>query len=327
MDFIIDIYLQLTNFNFDPVAVNFGPIKITWYALSYIVGLLFAWRYALYISKVNYLLKEEVIDYFFNNAILGVIIGGRVGYVIFYNFDYYSENLLEILFIWQGGMSFHGGLIGVVVAQFFTSKRFKVNFFIITDISSLVVPFGFFLGRIANFINGELYGRKTSVPWGVKFPEEIRDPNFTSSNNLSREDLRDSLSSYDLNYNSSNPLIGENNVVIEASRSNEEIQMILREYLNARHPSQIYQALLEGLGLFIMLMMIRRKGAQLSHGILTGTFFIGYAIFRIIGEYFREPSDGYIGVLTRGQFFSTFMILIGIIFIVSAYVWPKRNKL
>ena len=170
MNFIIDIYFQLTNFNFDPVAVNFGPIKITWYALSYIVGLLFAWRYALYISKVNYLLKEEVIDYFFNNAILGVIIGGRLGYVIFYNFNYYSENLLEILYIWQGGMSFHGGLIGVVVAQFFTSKRFKVNFFIITDISSLVVPFGFFLGRIANFINGELYGRVTDDPIGIIFP-------------------------------------------------------------------------------------------------------------------------------------------------------------
>ena len=139
--------------------------------------------------------------------------------------------------------------------------------------------------------------------------------------------MRDSLSPLDLNYNSSNPLIGENNVVIEALRSNEEIQIILKEYLNARHPSQIYQALLEGLGLFIILVMIRRKGAQLSHGILTGTFFIGYAIFRIIGEYFREPSDGYIGVLTRGQFFSTFMVLIGIIFIVSAYVWPKKNKL
>jgi len=129
-----------------------------------------------------------------------------------------------------------------------------------------------------------------------------------------------------LEYNSSNPLIGENSVIIEASRENENVQNILNEYLNARHPSQIYQALLEGLILFIILMVIRYKAPKLRHGILTGTFFIGYAIFRIIGEFFREPSDGYIGNLTRGQFFSTFMILIGIIFVASAFIWPRRNK-
>ena len=143
--------------------------------------------------------------------------------------------------------------------------------------------------------------------------------------------LRDLLHQYaanqNLNYNSPNPLVGENNVVIEASRHNEEVQTILKEYLNARHPSQIYQALLEGLALFTILMIIRKKGTQLSHGILTGTFFIGYAIFRILGECFREPSDGYIAFLTRGQFFSTFMILIGIVFIGSAYIWPRTNKL
>ena len=270
MNFIIDIYLQLTNFNFDPVAVNFGPIKITWYALSYIVGLLFAWRYALYISKVNYLLKEEVIDYFFNNAILGVIIGGRLGYVIFYNFNYYSENLLEILYIWQGGMSFHGGLIGVVVAQFFTSKRFKVNFFIITDISSLVVPFGFFLGRIANFINGELYGRVTDNPLGIIFPNGGPFP---------------------------------------------------------RHPSQLYEALFEGLILFIVLnILFYFTKIKNQIGLITGIFIFLYGFFRFFIEFYREP-DPQLGFLylnlTLGQMLCFIMLIIGIVIIVNSFRKPK----
>ena len=270
MNFIIDIYLQLTNFNFDPVAVNFGPIKITWYALSYIVGLLFAWRYALYISKVNYLLKEEVMDYFFNNAILGVIIGGRLGYVIFYNFNYYSENLLEILYIWQGGMSFHGGLIGVVVAQFFTSKRFEVNFFIITDISSLVVPFGFFLGRIANFINGELYGRVTDNPIGIIFPNGGPFP---------------------------------------------------------RHPSQLYEALFEGLILFIILnILFHFTKIKNQIGLITGIFIFLYGFFRFFIEFYREP-DPQLGFLylnlTLGQMLCFIMLMIGIVIIVNSFRKPK----
>ena len=173
------IYNLIATINFDPVAINLGPIKITWYALSYITGLLFSWRYALYLGKSKYSVNSEVIDSFFNNAILGVIIGGRLGYVVLYNFDYYSENLIEVLYIWQGGMSFHGGLVGVIIAQIVTSIKYKIKFFIITDISSLTVPFGFMLGRIANFINGELVGKTTDVFWGVIFPNvdnNIRHP-------------------------------------------------------------------------------------------------------------------------------------------------------
>jgi len=174
------IYNLIATINFDPVAINLGPIKVTWYALSYITGLLFSWRYALYLGKSKYSVNSEVIDSFFNNAILGVIIGGRLGYVVLYNFDYYSENLIEVLYIWQGGMSFHGGLVGVIIAQILTSIKYKIKFFIITDISSLTVPFGFMLGRIANFINGELYGRITEHPIGIVFPKGGEIPRHPS---------------------------------------------------------------------------------------------------------------------------------------------------
>ena len=180
MDIIFIIYNNISNINFNPVAINVGPISITWYALSYILGLIFSWRYALLLSKRKYSIPSEVIDYFFNNAILGVIIGGRLGYVLLYNFDYYSNHPIEILFLWQGGMSFHGGLIGVIIAQIVTSKKFKVKFLVLTDISSLTVPLGFMLGRIANFINGELYGRITQHPIGIIFPNGGNFPRHPS---------------------------------------------------------------------------------------------------------------------------------------------------
>ena len=196
MENLLEIYTFFTDISFDPIALRVGPLSITWYALSYIAGLLFSWKYSIYISRKFYSISTEVIDSFFNNAIIGVIIGGRLGYVLLYNFSYYSENFLEVFYIWKGGMSFHGGLLGVIIAQIITSKKFKVHFFIITDISSITVPFGFMLGRIANFINGELYGRITEHPLGIIFP-------------------------------TGGPL--------------------------PRHPSQLYEALFEGLVLFLIL--------------------------------------------------------------------------
>ena len=180
MDIIFIINNIISNINFNPVAIDIGPITITWYALSYILGLIFSWRYALFLTERKYSIPREVIDSFFNNAILGVIIGGRLGYVLLYNFDYYSNHPIEILFLWQGGMSFHGGLIGVIIAQIATSKKFKVKFLILTDISSLTVPLGIMLGRIANFINGELYGRVTQHPIGIVFPNGGNVPRHPS---------------------------------------------------------------------------------------------------------------------------------------------------
>ena len=154
--------------NFDPVAIQIFSIEIRWYSLAYIAGILIGWTVSKKFFISDHKLKDQFDD-FIVYLILGIIIGGRIGYVIFYNFDYYSNNLIEILKIWQGGMSFHGGLIGVIVASIWFSKKNNQNPFFYLDIISLVAPIGIFFGRIANFINSELYGLETDMPWGVKF--------------------------------------------------------------------------------------------------------------------------------------------------------------
>ena len=154
--------------NFDPVAIQFFSIEIRWYSLAYVTGILIGWILSkrIFISDNN--IKKKFDD-FISYLILGIIVGGRLGYVIFYNYDYYSKNLLDILKIWQGGMSFHGGLIGVVFVSIWFAKKNNQNPFIYLDIVSLVAPIGIFFGRIANFINSELYGIETNLPWAVKF--------------------------------------------------------------------------------------------------------------------------------------------------------------
>ena len=154
--------------NFDPVAFNLFTLEIRWYSLSYIFGIMFAWIYC-----KNFLIKDKRIlglfDDLISYLIIGIILGGRIGYVIFYNLEYYLENIFEILMIWKGGMSFHGGLLGVIVATYIFSKKNKINSFLFLDLISMSAPIGIFLGRISNFINSELIGRKTDLFWGVKF--------------------------------------------------------------------------------------------------------------------------------------------------------------
>ena len=154
--------------NFDPVALNFLSFEIRWYSLSYIFGIVFAWIYC-----KKFLIKDEKILSLFDDLIsyliIGVILGGRLGYIIFYNLNYYSKNLLEIFMVWKGGMSFHGGLLGVIIATYIFSKRNKIKTFIFLDLISMSAPIGIFLGRIANFINSELYGKETDLFWSVKF--------------------------------------------------------------------------------------------------------------------------------------------------------------
>ena len=154
--------------NFDPVAIHFFSIEIRWYSLAYVVGILLGWILSkkIFISKIEI---TEKFDDFITYVILGIIIGGRLGYVLFYNFNYYSNNLFDILKIWQGGMSFHGGLIGIIIASILFAKKNNQNPYDYLDIVSLVSPIGIFFGRIANFINSELYGIETNVPWAVKF--------------------------------------------------------------------------------------------------------------------------------------------------------------
>ncbi|MCG8508581.1 MAG: prolipoprotein diacylglyceryl transferase [Rhodospirillales bacterium] len=251
----------------DPVLIEIGPIAIRWYGLAYVVGLLLGWRIARRLaSGPPQVTTPQNIDDFLVWATLGVILGGRLGSIIFYNFDYYLNYPLDVFKIWQGGMSFHGGFLGVVIAGWLFVKRKGIDPLAFGDILACAAPIGLFFGRIANFINGELYGRPTDVPWAMIFPTD------------------------------------------EAGLP--------------RHPSQLYQAALEGLVLFLLLYFLWRVDAvRRRSGVLIGVFLIGYAVARSFAEFFRQP-DAHIGFLaagtTMGQLLSLPMLLVGVWLILRA---------
>ncbi|WP_025899721.1 prolipoprotein diacylglyceryl transferase [Sneathiella glossodoripedis] len=242
----------------DPILFSIGPFAIRWYALAYIAGLVIGWRLMVRFARSKEsAIQPEQVDDFLVWATLGVIFGGRLGYVLFYKPEFYLENPAQILMVWQGGMSFHGGFIGVVAAALLFARKHKLPTFELADMLATVAPIGLFFGRIANFINAELFGRPTDVPWAMVFPN-------------------------------GGPM--------------------------ARHPSQIYEALLEGLVLFIVMMFLRNTQIGQKPGFLTGVFLIGYALARGFVEFFREP-DAHLGFLfagaTMGQLLSLPMIVIG----------------
>lgn len=247
-----------------PIALELGPLVIRWYALAYMAGLLLGWFWVVQLLKRRHLwsqnepLTREHIDDLIVAAAIGIILGGRLGYVLFYNPGYYFSNPSEILQVWQGGMSFHGGFLGFIIAFLIYARWKKLPLGAMADLAAASVPFGLFFGRIANFVNGELFGRVTDVPWAFVFPAGGPDP---------------------------------------------------------RHPSQLYEAGLEGLVLFIILtVMIFRFGALKKPGLICGTFIAGYGFARIFVEFFREPDIqiGYLaGGLTMGMILSFPMILVG----------------
>ena len=253
----------------DPILVSFGPFVVRWYALAYIAGLVIGWRLLRRRAAASQEdINEEHIDDLLVWTTLGVIIGGRVGYILFYNFSYYAAHPSEILAVWRGGMAFHGGLLGVAVAGWIFCRRRGLKPMVVGDLMACAAPVGLFFGRIANFINGELFGRVTDVPWAVVFPRGGPEP---------------------------------------------------------RHASQIYEAILEGAVLFIILnLMWRSENIRNRPGVLTGVFIAGYAVARGIVEMFRQP-DAYLGFLalggTMGQWLSLPMFLIGAGFI----VWGWRR--
>ena len=248
--------------NLDPIIINFGFLEIRWYSLAYIFGIFLGFYYAKYLIK-KFWNKEnvnvQVLDNFLIYLILGIILGGRLGYILFYNFYYYYQNPLEILFLWRGGMSFHGGVIGVLIASLIFAKKNNVKILVLTDIVVCATPIGIFLGRIANFINGELYGKKTFSDYGVIFPKIDMEP---------------------------------------------------------RHPSQLYEAILEGFILFFLLNILLKFKKKLFNGELSCYFLIFYSIFRIISELFREP-DNHIGYIifniSLGTMISFSFLIFGII--------------
>src|SRR3974390_3418816 len=254
----------------DPVLVHIGPLAIRWYALAYIFGILFGWAYARAIIRSPALwggkppMTVEDFDDFILWVTLGIILGGRLGYVLFYNFPIYAANPLQIFELWTGGMSFHGGFVGCGVPVVLFARHRKIPFLSLGDVTCAVGPVGLFLGRLANFVNGELWGRPTDVPWAMIFPN-------------------------------GGPL--------------------------PRHPSQLYEATLEGVVLFIVLAIAMRLGALMRPGLVIGIFAVGYAIARTTWEFFREP-DVQLGFLwqgtTMGMLLSIPLFLAGVAFIVYA---------
>ena len=261
--------------NFDPVLIDLYIIEVRWYSLAYIFGILVGWIYAKKIikhlktnSSLNYLNIKDFDD-FIPYLVVGIILGGRLGYVLIYNFDFYIKDPREIFYIWNGGMSFHGGLIGIILATITFTYIKKIDTFIYLDIISCVSPIGIFLGRISNFINGELYGKATDLPWGVIYPSV---GNF------------------------------------------------------ARHPSQIYEAILEGIILFFLINFFAlKKKLLLKAGYVSGIFLIFYSIARIIGEIFREP-DEHLGYFF--DYFSMGIILSFITFLAGCFIifFIKKNE-
>ena len=250
--------------NFDPVAFQIMSFEIRWYSLAYILGIVFGWL----LCKKIFIQKSDIgekFDDFVTYLIIGIIVGGRLGYVIFYNFDYYISNIFDIFKVWQGGMSFHGGLLGIIIASVLFAKKNNQNPFLYMDQVALVAPIGIFFGRIANFINSELYGIPTDVSWSVI---------FIQIDNLSR------------------------------------------------HPSQLYEAVLEGLILFIILIYFRKKDYLKKPGLISGLFLIFYSIFRFFVEFFRVPDEhlGYlIFDLSMGQVISVIFLMIGTILFYFKY--------
>ncbi len=256
----------------DPVAFQIGPVIVRWYALAYVAGLLAGWQHAAYLIKTGRVhFQMRVLDDLFLWVLIGIIFGGRLGYVVFYQWNYYLVEPLQILAVWRGGMSFHGALIGVGVALLMVARRNQIAVAELADAIAPMVPLGLMFGRLANFVNGELYGRKSDVYWSLSFP-----------------------------------------------RGGEV----------TRHPSQLYEALLEGfLLLLLMVWLTYVINAHKRVGFVTGAFLVGYGCARIAAECFREPDQQlgfFLGVATLGQLLSFPMILLGLFFVWNSKIRDGR---
>lgn len=296
--------------NIDPWLIQFREgVGIRWYGVAYVMGFLAAYLLFKQLAKRGYgeLKESEVGDYITLAALLGVMLGGRLGFMLFYNFHEFIRAPWMFLEVWKGGMASHGGIIGLVLVTFFYARRRGYDWTGVGDNLVAVAPLGVFFGRIANFINGELYGKPATVPWAMQFPEEMERYEVWA---------RVSARFPEFQYPQQ---------VIAAMSERPEVVEALREILTPRHPSQLYQAGMEGLALFAILFAIRLRWKELPYGILTGLFFIGYATFRILGEVFREPDyvGGLIFGIQKGQFYSFFMYAAGALLIVRGV---KRGK-
>ncbi len=331
--------------NLDPFAIQFTEsFGIRWYGLAYVAGFAAAYFLIRWFVKLRAceLKSSEVADYITLSALAGVMLGGRLGYLVLYNSREFFANPLIFFDFLGGGMSSHGGIFGLAVFTFFYARFKKISWLGLGDNLVTVAPLGVFFGRLANFVNGELYGRPTQHSFAMKFPDELHeiDKGFWKYSNQQLQAFTESISSIapELKVNVTNLINSAKEQgfdphrrivesIIEVSNENDEVRQMLGELLTPRHPSQLYEALFEGLLLFLVLLAIRLKWRNLYHGIISGLFFILYAAGRIFCEAFREPDASEIAGMTRGQFYSLFMFLIGAAFIAWGLIRKRTNQL
>ena len=280
--------------SFDPVFLNLGPLKIHWYAITYLIGFaFFIWlgNYRVKTTQTSWT-KEQVSDFLFYGA-LGVILGGRIGWVLFYNDTPLSEDPLLPFKFQGGGMSFHGGLMGVIIAMFYFNYKTKKGFFEIADFVAPLVPIGIGTVRIGNFINGELWGRFTDKPWAMIFPDSLPQKYWNHS-------------------------------IEELQKLNQ--QGLLNEF--ARHPSPLYESILEGFITFIIVWVVSKKYKRA--GVASGTFLICYGLSRFFVEFFRQPDEnrGFVAFdwMTMGQVLTIPIIVFGLLFISGVFSKASKNK-
>ena len=310
----------------NPVALPiYGNLAVRWYGLAYLAGFVAGFLLLRHLARRSlWVLKpEKTADFIAAAAMFGVFLGGRLGYVFFYQLPEqgWSKILsdpLMIFRVWEGGMASHGGILGLVIFTWFYAKKEKVTWTGLGDGLCVVAPLGLFFGRVANFINGELYGRIVEgvVPWAVRFPLSLmKEPESV------QRDAWQACAEIEPSLMDAQSM----ETLISVARKNPEVSQTLGDFLPPRHPSQIYEGLLEGALLFAILWWVRTRYKNAPDGLLTGLFFALYAGFRIFGEQFREPDAALVGSLTRGQFFSLFMFVFAALFLLHAWRGWKRG--
>lgn len=309
---------------FDPVALRISDaIQVRWYGLAYVAGFVAGWWLMLRWARrgLGEVRESEVSDFITYAALFGVLLGGRLGYMLLYARDDFLSNPLTFFQVTRGGMASHGGIAGLALFTFYWARKRGRSWTGTGDNLCAAAPVGLFLGRLANFVNGELYGRPADVPWAMKFPEEAGRWSTASPDPEIAEKavaVNELMARY-----SPQPEMQES--VLHLARANGAFAEELRPLLTPRHPSQLYEALLEGLVLLAVLWFVRERCPRAPNGLITGLFFLLYALFRILGEQFREP-DRILYGFTEGQFYSLFMIAAGLAFLAWAFTGGRRRQ-
>ncbi|MES2660913.1 MAG: prolipoprotein diacylglyceryl transferase [Verrucomicrobiota bacterium] len=331
--------------NLDPIALPiYGGLALRWYGIAYLLGFVAGFlllrsfaRRGLWVLK-----PEKTGDFIAAAALFGVFLGGRIGYILFYHlpkvgWGSVADDPLLVFRVWEGGMASHGGILGLVIFTWFYARKEKVTWTGLGDGLCVVAPLGLFFGRMANFINGELYGRVAhGVSWAMKFPLTLVDGNAPEYDRFNdaisaavqvEPKLTTAYQALEAATNQDFPYAKSAGfeALLDANRHSDKVSDAIAPYLDPRHPSQLYEGLLEGLLLFIILYVVRVKFPKAPDGLLTGLFFALYAAFRIFGEHFREPDAAMVGAFTKGQFFSFFMFAFAAAFFVHAWRgWKAR---